>query len=44
MDDGTIFQYSIKKCIGNIIYSLATFSRGLPISATTTTTTKYTIV
>ena len=38
MDGGIILQYLIKKCIDNTIYSLATFSRAIPIHAINTTT------
>ena len=37
MEDGTIYQYSIQRCIGDIIYNIATFSRVVPIRATNTT-------
>ena len=39
MDDGSIFQYSIQRCIvGNIIYSLTSFIRVVPLHKTNTTT------
>ena len=41
--DKTIFQYSIPRCIGNIIHNLVIFSRILPFRATNTRT-KYKIV
>ena len=39
----TIFQYTIKRCIGNTIYNLLSFSRVVPICATNIIT-KYIIV
>ena len=45
LDDMTIFQYSIQKWIENTIYSLAIFSRVVPLGATNTNTeTKYKVV
>ena len=37
MDDGTIFQYFIQRCIGNTIYTLVTFSRVVTLGETYTT-------
>ena len=38
MDDGTILQYTIRRCMGNTIYSLATLSGIVPIPAIITIT------
>ena len=43
IDDGTIFKYSIQRCINNTFHSLVIFSRVVPIRATSTAT-KDTIV
>ena len=37
MNDGTIFQFTIKRWIGNTIYKSVTFSWIVPIRATNTT-------
>ena len=39
MDDGTIFQYSIQRCVDNQIYCLATYSSCVPLCETNTTAT-----
>ena len=41
MNDGTIFKYSILRCIGNTIYILVIFSRVVPIRATKNTKKRY---
>ena len=44
MEDGTIFQYPIQRCIGNnTTYTIATFSRVVPLRKINNTT-KYKIV
>ena len=44
MDKGTIFHYSIQRCIGNTIYKKVTFSRIILLCTAIKTITEYKIV